>query len=94
MGERARHIRLDVERDSFHVAALAARNGRRELDGARRGGPSLGHCAAELERPRARRVGEREIRIRRERPPERLLGSDIGGQQLLHREHVLLARDR
>ncbi len=94
VGERARHVRLDIERDRLHVPALAARGGRRQLDGARRGGPRLGHGATELERPRVGRVGEREAWVGRDGPPERLLGAHVGGEQFLHGQHVLLAGDR
>jgi len=59
------------------VPALAARGGRRQLDGARRGGPRLGHGATELERPRVGRVGEREAWVGRDGPPERLLRATL-----------------
>jgi hypothetical protein len=88
------HIRSNVQGDRLDVAALAARGGGRELDGAGCGDPCFGQGTAELERPRAGRMGESEVGIGRDRPPQRVLGADIGGEQLLHGQHVLLARDR
>ena len=94
VGERAGHIRLEIQRHRLDMAALAARGGGRELDGARGGGPRFGQGAAELEHARARRMGEREAGIGRDRAPQRLLGAGVRGQQLLHRQHVLLGRAR